>query len=254
MDKKTKKQLEDLRTSITFNNPNILKNIVEFFQKVILLSVELEGLDRTLTPRLVLGEEPNEVDSSKTLEYERPVMYLTLVRRMSTGVNNETLKDLFSNNLMSGIPKFDRKVVKRIEGQEDEEDEEYEVLESMTKTDNELCLSLKTKTVKEQLVLLPMLERALNIYSQIVKPSYVDVCGVKSVSTKPKKDATDFETANIFFQLRVIETVTVDDTYILKGFEIIGNDSEFSGVTGSNGKIDENNNWVDNITTEYEEF
>ncbi|MGL6099127.1 MAG: hypothetical protein ACRC0G_05855 [Fusobacteriaceae bacterium] len=254
MDKKTKKDLEELRSLITFKNPNILKNIVEFFQKVILLSVELEGLDRNLTPRLVLGEEPNEVDSSKTLEYERPIMYLTLVRRMSTGVNNDTLKDLFSNNLMSGIPKFDRKVLKTIKGENGEEDEEYCILESMTKTDNELCLSLKTKTVKEQLVLLPMLERALNIYSQIVKPTYIDVCGVKGIVTEAKKDATDFETARILFQLRVVETVTVDDTYILKGFEILGNDSEFGGIGNNSGKIDESNNWVDNVTAEYEEF
>ncbi|MGL5715862.1 MAG: hypothetical protein ACRCX2_22785 [Paraclostridium sp.] len=253
MDKKTQKELDQLRSTIEFTNPNILKNIVQFFQKVILLSVELEGLDKTLTPKLVLGEEPNEVDSSKTLDYERPMMYLTLVRRASTGVNNDTLKDLFSNNLMSGIPKFDRKVAK-IEKDEEGNEEEYYILESMTKTDNELCLSLKTKTVKEQLVLLPMLERALNIYSQIVKPTYIDVCGIKSIKTETKKDASDFETAKIFFQLRVVETVLVDDTYIIKGFEIIGNDSEFAGVTTNSGQIDENNNWVDNVTAEYGEF
>ncbi|MGL4988287.1 MAG: hypothetical protein ACRC5F_03460, partial [Cetobacterium sp.] len=214
MDKKTQRLLDDLKTTIEFKNPNILKNIVQFFQKVILLSVELEGLDKSMTPKLVLGEEPSEVDSSKTLDYEGPVMYLTLVRRASTGVNNDTLKDLFSNNLMSGIPKFDRKVLKTITDEHGNE-EEYMVLESMTKTDNELCLSLKTKTVKEQLVLLPMLERALNIYAQIVKPVYIDVCGVKGISTEVKKDAADFETAKILFQLRVVETVTVDDTYII---------------------------------------
>lgn len=253
MDKKTTEELAKLRADIEFKNPHILRDIVSFFQKVIVLAIGLENIDAKLTPRLVLGEENVETESSITRNYDEPVVYLTLKRRAPTGINENTLKDLFSNNLVSGIPKFER-AVKKVVISDSGETEEYNVSGTMFKTDNELCLSLKTKTVKEQLTLLPVMERALNIYSQIVKPDFIDVCGVKNIETESKKDKTDFETARITFQLRVIEQVIFDDTYILKGFEILAQDSEFEGISSNSGRIDENKNWIDNVTEEYSEY
>jgi hypothetical protein len=253
MTNETRLKLNELRKEIDFKNPKILEDIMIFFQKVIVLAVSLEEVDEKLIPRLVLGEEPVDLDSSKTREYTQPIMYLTLTRRASTGVNDRTLTDLFSNNLISGIPKFDQMVKKRVD-EEDGTYEEYDVVSTMFKTDNELCLSLKTKTVKEQLTLLPVLERALNIYSQIVKPTFIDVCGVKNIATEPKKDETDFETAKITFQLRAVEQVVFDDTYIVRGFEIISKDLEYEGIKTNSGQIDESGKWIDNVNEEYEEF
>lgn len=253
MNKQTEKELSELKGSIEVRNPEILKEIVQFFQKVITLAINLENIDTNMSPRLVLGEEPVETDSSKTREYDRPTIYISLARRAPTGVNNNTMVDLFSNNLISGIPKFDRVVRKKIID-ENGTVEEYDVLSSLFKTDNEIILSLKTKTVKEQLTLLPLLERALNLYSQPVKPYFVDVCGIKNIETLTRKDNTSFETAKITFQLRILEQVTFDDTYILKGFEILGNDEDFQGIITNTGKIDETGNWTDNVTKEYDEY
>lgn len=253
MDKATQNQLDDLKGTIEVRNPDILKEIVQFFQKVITIGISLENIDTNMTPRLVLGEEPVETDSAKSREYDRPTIYITLVRRAPTGVNTHTLTDLFSNNLISGTPKFDRLVKKRVI-HEGGELEEYDVISSMFKTDNELTLSLKTKTVKEQLTLLPLLERALNLYSQPVKPDFIDVCGIKNIETLTRKDATSFETAKITFQLRVQEQVIFDETYILRGFEILANDSEFQGIITNTGRIDESGNWIDNVVEEYEEY
>lgn len=249
---KIQSELEKLRNQIVVQNKNILESIIKFFQASILLAINLETVDKKLTPKLILGEESKEKDSSKTLEYIQPILSISLTKRAPTGINDSTVKDLFSNNLISGRPKFDRKyIVKEVDGKE----QDYEIKEAMFRTDNELCLTLKTKTVREQFILLPLIERALNIYCKFHMPNIVDVCGIKEITTEIKKDDTDLETAKIRYQLRITETVLIDETYLLKGFEIISHDGLLEGIVTNTGKIDENENWKDNVTEEYvEEF
>lgn len=239
--------LEKLRDQFQVENPNVLYTIIQYFQKIIQLGMTMENIDKKLTPKLMLGEESNEKDSSKTLDYKGPIISLTLERRAPTGINASTVTDLFSNNLISGAPKFERTIVQTKKG------EEYPVKISTYSTDNELCLTLKTKTVKEQFQLLPVLERSLNLYSQVIKPNCIDVCGIKGIKTEEKKDDTDLETAKIFFQLRVAEMITVDDTYLLKGFEILTG-LNLSEIHSASGGFDETGKWTDNETKEYEEF
>ncbi|MGL5716473.1 MAG: hypothetical protein ACRCXX_14150 [Cetobacterium sp.] len=239
--------LDNLRKQFQVNNSNILYTVVQFFQKAIQLGMSMENIDKKLMPKLILGEESKEKDSSKTLDYTGPIVSITLERRAPTGINASTMTDLFHNNLIAGTPKFHTETTKDVDG------EDYEVQLTSYSTDNELLLTLKTKTVKEQFTLLPIIERSLNIYSQKIKPDCIVVCGVKNIKTEEKKDDTDLETASIHFQLRVVETITVDDTYLLKGFEILTG-IKIGEATTSSGGFDETGTWVDNETKEFTEF
>lgn len=245
LSKEVIEKLEDLRNEFHFENPNSLSDIISFFQKVILLAIAIEKIDKKITPRLILGEEKIEKDSSKTLSYEQPTISITLTKRSPCGTNEASTRELFKNNLISGKPKFDitYKVKKNT-------DEEIPLIKALVVTDNELCLILKTKTVKEQLILLPILERALNIYSEVVKPIFVDVCGIKNIITEERKDDISLETAKIYFQLRVKETVIFDKSILIKGFTIANGEEVFT----NSGKIDELGKWKDNVTDDYENF
>lgn len=239
--------LDELRGQFQVNNPNILYSMIQFFQKAIQLGLAMENVDKKLMPKLMLGEEDKEKDSSKTLEYTGPILSITLERRAPTGINASTVTDLFHNNLIAGTPKFQTDI------QKDKEGADYMVQLTSYSTDNEILLTLKTKTVKEQFTLLPIIERSLNIYSQKIKPQCIVVCGIKNIKTEEKKDDTNLETAKIYFQLRVTETITVDDTYLLKGFHLLTG-IDLSQVSASSGGFDETGGWVDNETEDFTEF
>jgi hypothetical protein len=245
MTDKLKEYLAEHDNEYIFKNPNILSDVIVHFQDLMEYAFHVEGIEENMQPKMILGEENVDNESEKTRTYEQPVLSITLSKRMSCGTNDKSLTGLFHNNLIAGVPKFIHKV-KKIE------DEEIEFEQGVFFTDNELCLTLKTKTVKEQIVLINLIERALNIYSATIRPDFVVVCGIKEIKTESKKDSINFETAKIYFQLRLKEIVNIDRLFLLRGFKIFtGQDKE---IEVSNGKLDKEGNWQDNVVAEFEQF
>ncbi|MGL5714995.1 MAG: hypothetical protein ACRCX2_18410 [Paraclostridium sp.] len=240
-EKLLRKYIENNPQKYSFNNPEILLNIIEELQKVIKYAIIVEGVDQSLVPKLILGDEPDDVESNKTQTYEKPVLSVSLSRRMSAGTNERTLTKLFDNNLIAGTPKYIRKV----KGEPDmfgEQENLYE--QGVYFTDNELCLTLKTKTVKEQLKIINILERALNIYARQLIGNFIVVCGIKEINTEEKKDNKKFETAKILFHMRLKEIVNMDSLSLIRGFQIFTSNENILDIYS--GKIKEDGTWEDN--------
>ena len=211
---KLREVIEGFQNNYKFDNKNILLDIIQDLQNVIEFAFEIELDIKDYKPKLVLGEDKSDEQSNKTLNYESPHIYITLKRRSYSGSLGKTSYELFQGNLASAVPKFEKKIYINVEGEEDF------IYKSVIQTDNELLLRLKTKTIKDQLIIINILERALNVYCRKILNKYISFCAIKDIESEKEQDKDGMYTAEIKFQLRLNEELEVDDTYLLKAFSV----------------------------------
>lgn len=211
---KLKLLVQQFQDTYKFDNKNVLLDVIENLQRVIDFAFELELDLKELKPKLVLGETKEDDQSNKTLAYDNPTLYISLKKRAYSGSLGRTTHELFQGNLASAVPKFEKKIYL------DKDDNENYIYKAVIQTDNELLLRLKTKTIKEQLTIVNILERALNVYCRKILNSFISFCAIKDIEADKNQDKDEMYTTNIKFQLRLNEELEVDDTYLLKAFSV----------------------------------
>ena len=211
---KLKAMVLDFQSSYKFDNKNILLDVIDNLQKVIDFAFEIELDLKKNKPRLVLGEIKEDEQSNKTLIYDNPTIYITLKKRAYSGSLGRSTHELFQGNLASAVPKFEKKIYL------DENNDENFIYKAVIQTDNELLLRLKTKTIKEQLIIINILERALNVYCRKILKSFISFCAIKEIITEKSQDKDEMYTSDIKFQFRLNEELEVDDTYLLSAFSV----------------------------------
>ncbi|MGL5719131.1 hypothetical protein [Cetobacterium sp.] len=204
----------DFQSRYKFNNPNVLLDVIQNLQTVIDFAFEIELQSKQYKPKLMLGETKEDEQSNKTLVYENPIVFITLKRRAYSGSLGKSTHELFQGNIASAVPKFEKKVYL------DKNNEENFIYKSVIQTDNEILLRLKTKTIKEQLILINILERSLNVYCRKILSNFISFCAIKEIESESTQDKDEMYTTNILFQLRLNEELEVDDTYLLKAFSV----------------------------------
>jgi hypothetical protein len=215
-----------------FNNENILHNLIETIQTNINFAFALESDKKEkLFPKLVLSEDYEDIASNITHSYKQPNIYISLKNRSPISEDQSNKFKTFSHsNIISGIPRFYKR--------EQIDDKIYEYANMCF--DNRFELILLTKNIKEQLELINILERALNIYSNIIKSNYIIASGITSIQSSAKKTDDSLTKTIITFEIRTTEVVTIDKNYILTGYKIFTNE-----LTTGSGEINDNNEWED---------
>ena len=104
--------------------------------------------------------------------------------------------------------------------------------------DNRFELILLTKNIKEQLEMINILERALNVYSNVIRKDSIIASGIVSIKSSSKKTNDQLTKTVIELDVRTKEIVEIDKNYILVGYKIFTNEYE----TGS-GYINKEDNW-----------
>lgn len=226
---KLNKFVTENENTYNFYNENILHNLIENIQDNINFAFLIEKNKDRINPKLILSEDFEDIESNKTIEYKQPILYISLKKRSPVSSNESNSNKTFAHsNIISGIPRFIKK-------EKDQNGNFYEY--SLMSFDNSFQLILFTKTIKEELEVLNILERSLNIYSNIIKPEYVIASGITSIETKDKKTKEQLTKTIISFEVRTKEVVKIDKNYILKGYKIFTNEFE----TGSGEIV--NDNW-----------
>lgn len=237
--KNLKKYIEKYKETYTYENPNSLSDLIRELQKYITFAFNIEG---KTPPKLILNNTPDKKGET-TLAYSEPLLYISLSKRISRNIENT--KNTFQDaHLTSGYPKNIKKINISSDGKN-----EYFVDQAIIETDNELLLSLKTKTVKEQFEYINTLERALNIYANKIKSKLIVACGIKMISTENEINSQGLIVSNITFHVLLREIIIIDETYILKGFEIY----DGKDITFATGKLI-NDKWQEYKTNEFEIF
>ena len=213
-----------------YYNKNILFDIVQQIQNIIEFSFEIEDYDPQLLPKLVLAQENIDTDSNKTTAYTKPQLYISLKKRAPVSNDYANSSQTFADaNAISGYPRFQKN--------ETREDGRL-ITHSLMTYDNHLKMVLITKTVKEQLELINILERGLNIYSTLIQPPFITVCGIVSVESNDEKTKTNTMKTIINFHVRTREVVDIDKSYINMGYRI------YSGqYHTASGELDKNGTW-----------
>lgn len=218
------------KTVYNFYNENVLHEIVNSIQENIKFAFLIERhKERELIPKLFLSEDFEDIDSNKTHQYNQPLIYISLKKRVPVSTNPRNNNNTFGHsNIISGMPKFFK--------QYQEDGAIYE--SALMNFDNQFELVLLTKNIKEQLEVLNILERALNIYSNIIKSNTIAVAGITSIIGEGKKTSDNLTKTVINFEVRTNEIVKIDKNYILKGYRIYTDEFE----TGS-GEIKNDKEW-----------
>lgn len=211
---KLKALIKDFQTTYKFDNPNVLLDVIQNLQTVIDFAFEIELDLKKHKPKLMLGESKEDEQSNKTLVYDSPLIFITLKKRAYSGSLGKSTHELFQGNLASAVPKFEKKFYL------DKNNNDNFIYKSVIQTDNELLLRLKTKTIKEQLVIINILERSLNVYCRRILSNFISFCAIKEITTDSSQDKDEMYTTNILFQLRLNEELEIDDTYLLKAFSV----------------------------------
>lgn len=227
---KLNKFINEYNGTFKFKNENILHEIVNSIQTNINFAFALEVEKRdNFFPKLILSEDFEDIASNKTNAYKQPMIYIALKERKSVSADNSnTFQTFAQTNVISGIPRFfktQKKGDKTIE------------YASMT-YDNRFELILLTKNIKEQLEMINILERALNVYSNVIRKDSIIASGIVSIKSSSKKTNDQLTKTVIELDVRTKEIVEIDKNYILIGYKIFTNEYE----TGS-GYINKEDNW-----------
>jgi hypothetical protein len=230
MNQRLIKYVEQYSRTLEYQNPDILFDLTDEIQSIVQFTFAIEPNKKSIMPKLKLGTPDEEVDSSRTVEYEGPELYIKLSKRRPVG-SDKTDKKTFEGNLTAGTPRFSQKI---------KLDDGTVIERKYMKYDNEFQLILVTKTTKEALEFIPLIERALNVNSRLIMPTFIDVSGIIETKTLDNKTTDKTIRTQISYQVRSQETVDVDNSYILKGYQIFTNELE----TGSGTIVDDE--WIQN--------
>lgn len=230
MNGKLIKYVEEYMGMYKYTNPDILFDLTDEIQNIIQFTFTIEPQKRKIIPKLKLGTPDEEIDSSRTVEYRGPELYIKLNKRRPVGSNKTDVKT-FEGNLIAGVPRFSKQVIL---------EDGRQIERKYIKYDNEFQLILVTKTTKEALEFIPLIERALNVNSRLIMPSFIDVSGIIETKTLENENTDKTIRTQILYQIRSQETVDIDNSYILKGYQIFANELE----TGSGAIV--NDEWKNN--------
>ena len=222
--KKLKQFLDKFAGVYELRSPKPLLEIVQFLQSLLEFSFTIDSYEKT--PKIILGEEKDEEDNTRTREYKQPFLFIKLLKRGYAPVN-DTNKKLFKNSevLLASTPTMYSTCEDKII---DENGKERDILykTGVFYSDNEFILTLKTKNLIEQYNIINTLEKTFNIYAKHFFSNLILASGITKIECTELKDKDDLKTANIYFQLRLKEIVNFDDTYLLKAFKIFAGISE----------------------------
>lgn len=243
MKRKLDEFVNEYRDVYKFDNYNILFDLIDEIQNIIDFTFSVEISKEQIMPQLKLGEPDDEIDSSKTQEYKKPLLFINLQKRKSvgmTGNSNDVKYKTFHNNLVAGVPKFAREI---------ELADKRKVQKAVMYYDNQFTLTLITKTVKEAMEFIPLIERGLNINSRAIMPNFIEVSGITNIETIERKENDKTVRTKITYEVRSREELIIDNSYILVGYQIHNGDVEFKSGSIQNGT------WIENQEDgEFEKF
>lgn len=222
--KRLKRFLEKYNGAYTLHSPKPLLEVVQFLQSLLEFSFTIDSYDKT--PKIILGEEKDEEDNTKTREYKQPLLFIKLLKRGYAPVDDDSRK-LFKNSevLLASTPTMYSTCQDEVENPDGTKNSLiYKT--GFFYSDNEFILTLKTKNLMEQYNIINTLEKTFNIYAKHFFHTLILASGITKIECKELKDKDDLKTANIYFQLRLKEIVKFDDTYLLKAFNIFAGLSE----------------------------
>ena len=211
---------------------------MEELQKLIDFAFYLRGYDNS--PKLILDDDVSEEENIKSKVYKQPLLFISLNRRAYAPMDSNS-KKLFthSEELLSGVPS----VYKTYHYVNKETNEKVPFRTLLFRSDNEFTLTLKTKTVKEQLEIINILEKSLNVYGRLFHSDFINHLGVSKIEKKEKKDRNELRVAVIYFQVRLNEIVTYNDTYLLEAFKIFYGRDDIFEIDGSKDNFQPINNF-----------
>ena len=98
--------------------------------------------------------------------------------------------------------------------------EEVPIRKELFYSDNEFIFTVKTNTLKQQLKIINILEKSLNVYSHRITKPFVVVCGISHIETEPIGDKDDLRTVKIYFHMRLKEECEYNNYYLVEAFKI----------------------------------
>lgn len=242
MTDKQEKLIEELKDryggKYEYDHETILFNVIEEIQKLLDFSFYLRGYNNA--PQLILDEDASEEENTKTKPYKQPLLFITLNRRAYAPMDSNS-KKLFthSEELLSAVPS----IYKRYEYTDEKTKEKIPFKTLIFRSDNEFILTLKTKTIKEQLEIINIIEKSLNVYSRLFHSNFINHLGISKIEKKERKDKNNLKIATIYFQVRLNEIITYNDTYILEAFKIFSGRDDIFEIDGSKDNFTQTNNF-----------
>lgn len=215
---KLKKFIEKYSDTYSMHNPNILSNVIQFLQTLLEFSFTIDQYEQI--PKIFLGDENDEIDNNQTREYTQPIIFINLLKRAYAPMN-DTNNKLFNNTevILASTPTLYKSQVK-IYNDENGEEQKIIYKTGIFRSDNEVLLTLKTKTLFEQYLIINTLEKTFNIYAKSFHNKYIQASGISKIECESTKDKDSLQTAKIYMQFRLNELVDFNDTYLLKAFNI----------------------------------
>ena len=220
LNEEKKKKLQELikkhKDTFVFHRPNILVDLVDEIQKLLEFAFLIEQYP---FPKIILGEDIKENDTTKSLDSDNGPIFIKLNKRSYHTQSESDNQRMFQSEkvILASSPKFSNSI--RLQ-ERDGIKEEIPIREEMFFSDNEFIFTLKTKTLKQQFEILNILERTLNIYVKRIAESFVSVSGISEIKSVPRKDKDELETLEIHYQFRLKEISIYNRYYLLEAFRI----------------------------------
>lgn len=210
------KLVDKYKDEFIFDRPNILLDTMDELQKLIEFAFII---NKEITPEIILGEDKLEKDTTKSLNIEDGLIYINLNKRCYHTVTDTNSTTIFNNEgvLLAGKPTFSNTI--RIEERKDLP-KEIPIRKELFYSDNEFILTVKTNTLKQQLTIINILEKSLNVYSHRITNPFVVVCGISHIETEPHNDKDQLRTAKIYFHMRLKEESEYNNYYLIEAFRI----------------------------------
>lgn len=199
-----------------FDRPNILLDAMDELQKLVEFAFII---NKEISPIIILGEDKHEKDTTKSLPVEDGLIYINLNKRCYHTNTDRDPTVLFNNEgvLLAGKPTFSNST--RIEKRKDLP-EEIPIRKELFYSDNEFIFTVKTNTLKQQLKIINILEKSLNVYSHRITKPFVVVCGISHIETEPLNDKDELRTVKIYFHMRLKEESEYNNYYLIEAFKI----------------------------------
>lgn len=221
-----------------YSKETILFDTIEEIQKILDFAFYLKGYNNT--PQLILDEDVSEEENTKTKPYKQPLLFISLNKRAYAPMDSNS-KKLFTHaeELLASVPT----VYKRYEYYDEITKQKIPFKSLIFRSDNEFTLTLKTKTVKEQLEIINILEKSLNVYSRLFHSEFINHLGISKIEKKERKDKNELKVAVIYFQVRLNEVIAFNDTYLLEAFRIFSGREDIFEIDGSGDNFTPTNNF-----------
>ena len=196
--------------------------MVEEIQQLIEFAFMVEGKE---VPKMMLGDDKNELKNESTRPDDPIQIFIKLTKRCYYNTNTEhgdknTKMFQSSEVILASYPTLQDFYPLKIDN------EEIDTTRGVFWSDNEFLISLKTKTLKEQMEIINLLERTLNIVGKKFIKEDIQAFGIAKIEIEKKQDGDEMETAKLYFHIRVQEGVLFNKPFILEAVNIICKDDD----------------------------